>query len=193
MSTKLKELFKNCQFDETVGNGIVLSVLHNEEKRSLVFQVEMNTVPDVETILNANEEIKKELELSSAEIYPKYPTELFSAEQIPHIIRLIKNGTGIINGYLTDIEIDESDNVFEITLKNGGKDILVDAKIDRKIEKFAKGFFDVDISILFDGVTDASLEEHENKIKDVQCACVDGETIKADVWYTLSEGKFEEA
>ena len=29
-------------------------------------------------------------------------------------------------------------------------------------------------------------------IKDVQCARVDGETIKADVWYTLSEGKFVE-
>ena len=35
-------------------------------------------------------------------------------------------------------------------------------------------------------------EWDENKIKDVQCACVDGETIKADVWYTLSEGKFVE-
>ena len=29
-------------------------------------------------------------------------------------------------------------------------------------------------------------------IKDVQCARVDGETIKADVWYTLREGKFVE-
>lgn len=35
-------------------------------------------------------------------------------------------------------------------------------------------------------------EWDENKIKDVQCACVDGETIKADVWYTLREGKFVE-
>ena len=35
-------------------------------------------------------------------------------------------------------------------------------------------------------------EWDENKIKDVQCACVDGETIKADVWYTLSKGKFVE-
>lgn len=32
----------------------------------------------------------------------------------------------------------------------------------------------------------------DDGIKDVQCAYVDGETIKADVWYTLSEGKFVE-
>lgn len=31
-----------------------------------------------------------------------------------------------------------------------------------------------------------------NKIKDVQCACVDGETIKAGVWYTLRRGNFVE-
>jgi len=30
-------------------------------------------------------------------------------------------------------------------------------------------------------------------IKDVQCARIDGETIKADVWYSLVDGKFVEA
>ena len=35
-------------------------------------------------------------------------------------------------------------------------------------------------------------EWNDDGIKDVQCAYVDGETIKADVWYTLSEGKFVE-
>ena len=35
-------------------------------------------------------------------------------------------------------------------------------------------------------------EWDDDGIKDVQCAYVDGETIKADVWYTLSEGKFVE-
>lgn len=35
-------------------------------------------------------------------------------------------------------------------------------------------------------------EWDDDGIKDVQCAYVDGETIKTDVWYTLSEGKFVE-
>lgn len=35
-------------------------------------------------------------------------------------------------------------------------------------------------------------EWDDDGIKDVQCAYVDGETIKADVWYALSEGKFVE-
>lgn len=35
-------------------------------------------------------------------------------------------------------------------------------------------------------------EWDDDGIKDVQCAYVDGETIKADVWYMLSEGKFVE-
>ena len=38
----------------------------------------------------------------------------------------------------------------------------------------------------------ACAEWDDDGIKDVQCAYVDGETIKADVWYTLSEGKFVE-
>ena len=169
MSTKIKDLFKDIEFDEIVGNGIVLSVLHNinrETEHSLLFQLELDTIPQIEAIFDANEKIKNELEIDSAEIYPKYPSELFSSEQIIHVIQLIKSKFRVINGYLNDIDIDESDGVYEITLKNGGKDILLDGRIDKEIEKYVKGFFGVEISVLFDGVTEASLEEHENKIKD---------------------------
>lgn len=168
MSKKLVDLFNECEFDENVGNGEVCSVIFNKLSRSMLIQLSMEDVPDAEKILAAAETIKNNLGLSSAEIFPKYPSVLFSVERIYHIIELLHSKPqlkGKINGYLKNAEISEGDGTYEITLKNGGADILSEGHIDREIEKYAKGFFDIEINVIFDGVTAVDIDDREEKIR----------------------------
>ncbi|MBD5104101.1 MAG: PolC-type DNA polymerase III [Ruminococcaceae bacterium] len=168
MSKKLSDLFENIKFNETVGGGEVLSIIYNSVSRGLLLQLSMEDVPDSSEILSAADKIKASLDIKSAEIFPKYPSVLFSADKINHIIELLHAKPslgGKINGYLKNPEIFEGDGTYEITLKNGGADILSESHIDREIEKYAKGYFDADIKIIFDGVKAVDIEGREEKIK----------------------------
>ena len=168
MSKKLFDLFENAEFGKIVGNGEISSVIYNKRGNSMMIQLSMEDVPESKEIFDAAEIIKKQLGLMSAEIFPKYPSVLFSAERIYHIIDLLRakpNLKGKINGYLNNAEISDGDGIYEITLKNGGGDILTEGKIDKEIEKYAKGFFDVSIQVIFDGVTAVDIDNREEKIK----------------------------
>ena len=168
MSKKLFDLFENAEFGTIVGNGEISSIIYNKKGNSMMIQLSMDDVPESKDIFDAAEIIKKRLGLMSAEIFPKYPSVLFSAERIYHIIDLLRakpNLKGKINGYLNNAEISEGDGIYEITLKNGGGDILTEGKIDKEIEKYAKGFFDVSIKVIFDGVTAVDIDNREEKIK----------------------------
>lgn len=168
MSKKLFDLFENADFSKEVGNGEVCSLIYNKKGNSMLIQLSMEDVPESKEIFEAADIIKNRLSLMSAEIYPKYPSVLFSAESIYHIIDLLRakpNLKGKINGYLNNAEISEGDGIYEISLKNGGGDILSENNIDKEIEKYAKGFFDVSIKVIFDGVTAINIDNREEKIK----------------------------
>lgn len=168
MSKRLCDLFNECEFDEIVGSGEVCSVIFNKLSKSMLIQLSMEDVPEAEKVLAAADIIKNNLGLSSAEIFPKYPSVLFSAERIYHIIELLHSKPqlkGKINGYLKNAEISEGDGTYEITLKNGGADILSEGHIDKEIEKYAKGFFGVEINVIFDGVTAVDIDDREEKIR----------------------------
>lgn len=168
MSKKLCDLFEGCEFDGSVGGGEVCSVIFNRLSGSVLIQLSLDDVPEAEKILAAAETIKNNLDINSAEIFPKYPSVLFSSDRIYHIIELLHSKPslkGKINGYLKNAEISEGDGTYEITLKNGGADILSEGHIDREIEKYAKGFFGVEINVIFDGVKAVNIDDREEKIK----------------------------
>lgn len=168
MSKKLSDLFENIEFNDIIGSGDVLSIIYNSLNGSLMLQLSMDNVPESEQILSAAEKIKSSLNIGSVEIFPKYSDVLFSADKIYHIIDLLRakpSLAGKINGYLKNAEIFEGDNTYEIELKNGGADILSEGRIDKEIEKYAKGYFDVEIKVIFDGVTAVDIENREEKIK----------------------------
>lgn len=166
-SRMLCELFEDIEFDGLIGNGEVLSIIYYSIRKALLFNIAMDDVPDSSVVLSAAEQIKKKLGVKIVEIYPKYPSVLFSSDKIYHVIELMHakaDFAGKINGYLKDIEISEGDGTYEITLKNGGADILYDGKIDKEIEKYIKGFFGVETKIRFDGVTSIDINNRDGKL-----------------------------
>lgn len=168
MSKNFFDLTDNRELDEIVGNGEVCSIIYNELSKTMLIQLEMEEVPESGAILSAAEDLKNRLDIKSVEIYPKYPSVLFSAEKLYHIIDLLRakpNLKGKINGYLNNAEISEGDGVYEISLKNGGQEILSEFRIDKEIEKYAKGFFDTEIKVIFDGITAVNIDSHQEKIR----------------------------
>ncbi len=168
MSKKLCDLFEEADFSKEVGSGEVCSIIYNKKSKTMLIQLSMDDVPETEKIISAAETIANKLGLKSAEIYPKYPSVLFSSDRIYHIIEMMRfkpSLKGKINGYLNNAEISEGDGVYEISLKNGGGDILSEGGIDKEIEKYAKGFFDVTVKVIFDGVTAVNIDNREEKIK----------------------------
>lgn len=167
-SKKLCELFDNIEFKGLVGNGEVLSMIYQSITKVLLLNIAMEDIPQSEEILKAADQIKEKLCINSVEIYPKYPSALFSADKITHVIELMHAKpyfAGKINGYLKDIEISDGDGIYEITLQNGGIDILTEGHIDREIEKYVKGFFGVEIKVRFDGVTSVDIPDRDEKFE----------------------------
>ena len=116
-SKKLCELFDNIEFKGLVGNGEVLSMIYHSITKVLLLNIAMEDIPESEEILKAADQIKGKLRINSVEIYPKYPSALFSADKITHVIELMHAKpyfAGKINGYLKDIEISDGDGIYEL-------------------------------------------------------------------------------
>lgn len=167
MSKKLCELFNNIEFESIVGNGEVLSIAYDRIKKIFSLKIGMDDIPDSADILSASNKIRNYLLVNMVDIYPNYPSVLFSADKLPHVVELMRARpylAGKINGYLNDAEISDGDGTYEITLKNGGYEILTECHIDKEIEKYVKRFFGVSINVIFDGVTSVDIPNREEKL-----------------------------
>ena len=164
MATLLKNLFRTIEFESNVANGEVLSVLHKKANNSLILQLALKDRVPFAILNESAEKIKKCLNSGNVSIYPKYDEGLFNEDGLRDILAVLKNEGENINGYFDDAEIRVDGNNVEIELKHGCAQMLLADCIDRKIIKFAKGFFNRSINISLHGKTDFNLAEYEEKL-----------------------------
>ena len=149
MSEKLSLLFEDLEFDPIIADKPVISAVHLSANDSFILQIESDELIDAVYINSAAGVIKNHFGINEARIYPKYTAQLFSADYIPEVIKLMKYNPVVVNGFLDDIEINDDGENFEITLNNGGREILLAEKLDKEIENLVKGFFGVKIKVEF--------------------------------------------
>ena len=166
MSATLTELFENIKFDEKVGNGNVLSVLHKKSDNSLILQLGLNERVPFTALFGAADLIRAELECGNVSIYPKYPTELFDGDAVLDIANFLRREGFNVNGYFDDAEVTLHDGNADIELKHCGGDMMIKEGIDANIKKFAKGFYGVDINVNFTGRTSLDLDEYSKKVEE---------------------------
>ncbi|MGN0576982.1 MAG: PolC-type DNA polymerase III [Ruminiclostridium sp.] len=164
MAPTLKELFTDISFDEQLAKGTVLTVLHKKNDNSLIFQLQLSEAVPFSVIYDAADAIKNALDAGKINIYPKYPSDIFTGERIFDIVDFLRREGEGINGYFDDAEVRLDGGNCEITLKYGGASILTEIGIPAKIKKYAKGFYGVDIDISFTGKTELDLKEYEEKM-----------------------------
>ena len=159
MAAKLKEVLNSVTFSETVGEGRLLSILCDDNDKSLILQLEADELIPASLLSEGADAIRKYLSVPSVKIYPKYDEGLFEVSYLRDIVDIMKSSYGMINGYLDDAEISDDGDTFEFSLMHGGYDLLIGEKIDREIEKFIKGVFGKSVHIAFNEVKTVDFEE----------------------------------
>ena len=152
MSAKLKELFDTIGLPQAVGEGEVLQIVMDEKKNSLMINLSLDELVPMAELLGVSTEARKMLGEVEVTIYPKYHSSLFTPDYIKEIIELLKTQVAAVNGYLDDVTISDDGECYELSLKSGGKEALLEANIDKRIARYVKGFFGLDINIEFSGV-----------------------------------------
>lgn len=156
---KLLELIDNIEMPESVCGGRVLTIACNNEKKDLKINLALDSLVPMSELFSASEAISAEIN-AEVTIYPKYHESLFSVDYIYEIIEFMKRKTPSINGYLNDAEISDDGSTYEITLKNGGKKVLLGLGIENKIQTFVRGFFDKQVSIVLSSENELDVEEY---------------------------------
>ncbi|MDE6731552.1 MAG: PHP domain-containing protein, partial [Oscillospiraceae bacterium] len=165
MSSTLSQLFENVELLPEIANGKVLKIVSDKSKNILNINLALDDLVPMTELFKANEALSNALDGVAVTLYPKYHPALFTSDYVYDILELIKNKNSYVNGYLDGAEISNDDNTYEITLSSGGIRALEGFGIDKKIETFVKGFFDMVIHISFTSENELNPEELLNNEK----------------------------
>lgn len=159
MQAKLLDLVENCELPPVIANGKVREIVRVESSNVLNISLELDELVPMSELLAAGDEITKHMGGTEVTVYPKYHISLFDSNYIFDIIELIKRKNASVNGYFDGAEISSDDSTFEITLKSGGKQILLGLEMEKKIATFVKGFFDKNINVVLLSENETSFDE----------------------------------
>lgn len=178
MSATLFDLLENVSLPEVIGKGRVLKILRDETKNLLNINLELDELVPMTELLAASDIISDELDKTEVTIYPKYHISLFSDEYIFDVIELLKRKHIAINGYLDGAELSNDDSTYELTLKNGGKNLLTGMGMEKKLETFVHGFFGKNITVVLSSDNELDVDEY---IQQEQSAPVARVSVSDDV------------
>ncbi len=157
--TKLCELIENISLPENIGGGTVLEIVCNKEKTDLKINLSLDSLVPMSELLSASEIISEAIK-ADVTVFPKYHESLFTVDYIYEIIEYIKRKNAAVNGYLDGAEINDDGTTFEITLKNGGKKVLMGLGIEGKIQNYVRGFFGKQIKVVVTSDNDLDVDEY---------------------------------
>ncbi len=156
---KLFELVDSVKLPENIGKGTVLSIVSNKEKTDIKINLSLDDLTPMAELFSAAEIISAEIK-AEVTIYPKYHESLFETDYIYEIIELLKKKMVSVNGYFDGAKINDDGSTFEITLKNGGKKVLMGLGIENKIQNYVRGFFDKQIKVLLSSENELDIDEY---------------------------------
>lgn len=135
-----------------VTSGIVNSLKINKEERNLELNVtfselvKRNVFFDIEKML-----VTTDLNLKSTAIMPKFPKECFCESYYTEIIKEIIRRHFSISGTLQGSTAKLCGEDLIISLKHGGKNVLIGKKFDFMLTRMIQREFGINLSVKFDG------------------------------------------
>ena len=159
MSAKISELFDTLTLPQSVADGRVLKIVYTESKNTLMMNVELDELVPASELIALGDQLSGALDGTEVSVFPKYHSSLFTADYLIEIIALLKSKFAAVNGYLDGCEITDDGSTYEISLTSGGRDILLGMEIDKKIEKYVRGFFGLGITVVFTGTAELDIEQ----------------------------------
>ena len=171
MAQEFNELFGTCfsqeELKDSFANARVLSIDFDRKQSAMSCEVIFPALIKRSDIFENEQIIVKKLGLSSFSIHPKYTPDLFSADYFSEIVALLKKRVSVVNGYFDNSTAEYNGNTLKIELKNGGLQLLQNAKTDLEIKKIILEEFSFPIEVEFTGIVTKTLEEHQKLLEDL--------------------------
>ena len=104
------------QVSKAVQSAQLVKLCVNKDSRILNVTLGFDTLVDRQELFVAEKVLTAALKLSSCEIFPKFPRELFSASYYPQLVTELRRRMPSINGTLTDSVLSVNGNVLDIEL-----------------------------------------------------------------------------
>lgn len=171
MSQRFLSLFgqyiQEGELDSTFEDARLLSIELEKRKREMCCEVIFSSLISREMLFRCERVLVDKLGLSSLKIAPKYSPDLFSVSYFPEIVLLLKKRVSVANGYFNGANAVYDGTTLKVELKNGGYQLLKEAKAELEIKKIIQEEFGLPVEVEFTGILTKTLEEHEQMIANV--------------------------
>lgn len=138
---------------EQLLSGELRQLQINAKERVISTAVALNGIVVRKTLYEAEKRIAdcKKLNLSRAQILPKYDAELFSLSYYPELVVELKRREATINGTLLGSTAVLENDTLTITLTHGGAHLLEARHADRILSQLIREEFGLNIRVAFTG------------------------------------------
>lgn len=152
-----------------------------------------NTLHTYDFCMSVRRQLMQSLALKEVKISPAFPRELLNEEYFSQIILYAKERNASLNGFLDNAETNFDGSAFNVSLKKGGKDMLLSIKADELISQIISEQFgvQVDVNFINEGSFDIAkvAEEISEKNREEQSKKIVEEEIEDEnVEHVLLEG-----
>ncbi len=142
-----------------ISDSGVENIVINKNNRSLLFTISCDRfVPQKEINCLSDELMNSKLQLNHVKIVPRFKPSAFGTHCFDYLLSIMKERIPALNGTFKDCDTAFSNNVFTVTLKHGGGNLLKLKKFDKEFSDLVKQQFGLDISVAIDGVTEVQAE-----------------------------------
>ncbi len=155
------------ELDSAFETARLLSIELEQKKREMCCEVIFSSLVPREELFRCERVLTDKLGLASLRMTPKYTPDLFSPSYFPEIALLLKRRVSVANGYFNGSTAEYDGSVLKVELKNGGYQLLKEAKTDLEIQKIVLEEFSLPVEVEFTGVLSKTMDEHEQMIASV--------------------------
>jgi DNA polymerase-3 subunit alpha (Gram-positive type) len=128
----------------------ILDITLSRESREIELTASFDEIVPYRALLQFSDDAAKAYGLNSIKISPRYDGSLFDKQGFFEIINELKDSVSTINGFFDGSDCQIDGDTLKITLKNGGKKLLLSSRCDSEIIRLISERYGRHFSIEFD-------------------------------------------
>lgn len=146
-----------------IKDGRIIKLTLSENNSVIKITAAFDRLVGYETVRKFEYDLKNVLQMSGVTLEIKYTPDMFCAEYFTELIKFLKDGFSVVNGFFDDADVTYNDinSELNINLKSGGFSLLQKAGVENALPKLIFDLFSKNIKVIFSGVLSTDKEEHE--------------------------------
>ncbi len=142
------------EYEEILLSATNIRSRANKEERILEIRADFNRLVPKKTLYAIEAGIREAYKINVAKILPCYPSELFTYDYVPEVLRETEAvgvvARGFFSSYDYSLDLETCELSIRIPFGDGGIGLLEDAKTPRVIENIIKSEFSLDINVIIE-------------------------------------------